>query len=403
MNDGLPPRLDGFAPWPDADSLTDLAIRETFVDPLNLESFWFQWYLEGFVDQGYGKLKCLLGRPGSGKTHLLRHLRLAAKEAGYQTAQVDASRVKIAAIEELYRAVADQVDWQGLLAQVLRYVIQGELGYPEFSGNPREFIAWGENTRQLMPNLLRRDLREAIDRYLRRVDWHPEFSMVVRAWMNEQVSDVMIDESVAVTWLRAEKLGASLRKSLGVRSNVTRRNARGLLTSLASLAHKAFGKGLLILIDNVQVIASSVRVEGRPYYTRGARDQAYEMFREMIDESPFTPYLMTILAGDIDPLSNARTGFPSYPALWARLETEVQSPEANRFADLVYLDALWEQDEESLHQLVFNWRDTPVERDKDLIPSEQDEVVTMGLEWGRPRRLVAQLWAIRGHGEGEQA
>lgn len=382
--------------WLDAGTWPREVIDSAFVDPLGLEDFWFQWYLDGFVDQGHGKVKCLVGRPGSGKTHFLRHLGMAAQVAGYQVAWVDLAQVKVAAIEDLYRSIASQVDWPDLLNQVLLEVIVSELGYPEFHGNPGDFIAWGETERQLTPNLLRRDLREAIDKRLRHIDWHPEFRLVVRTWMQEQVGDLMAEDPSALAWLHGEKLGASQRKSLGVKSNVTRRNARALLASLAELAHRAHGRGLLVLLDNVHVVALTTRVDGRPYYTKGARDQVYEMFRQLIDESPFTPHLMTVLAASADPISQAKAGFPSYPALWERLQTEVHSTKVNRFADLIDLDTLWDSDPAAVNQLSTEW----TSRVASLIPFEsaRDSMGTLGLEWGQPRRILQEM--VKVHGEG---
>lgn len=375
----------------DASSWPNEVIQETFVDPLGIEGFWRTWYLDGFIDQGHGKVKCVMGRPGSGKTHVLRHLGLVAQEIGYQVAWVDFARTKVAAIEDLYRVVASQVDWESLLTKTLSEIIGGELGYPEFEGNPRDFILWGEEKRGLVPTLLRRDLREAVDRWLRRADWHPEFRLAVRTWMQEQSGDLVPKDSPAALWLQGERLGASQRKTLGVKSNVTRRNARALLASLASLAHLARGRGLLVLVDNVHVVALTTRMDGRPYYTKGARDQVYEMLRQLIDESPFTPHLMTILGGTTDPLSQAKAGFPSYPALWERLQTEVQSDKVNRFSDLVDLDRLWDGDEEAVAKMSQTWSR---EAAAAMFGAEfaPDLSGSLGLEWGRPRRLIAEVW-----------
>jgi hypothetical protein len=386
MNDAE--RMGSFAAFPEAEAVSDAVIHSTFSDPMGIEDFWFRWYLNGFVDQGHGKVKCVLGRPGSGKTHFLRHLAMKAREVGYQAAYVDAAKERISLVDELYRAVATKVDWSDIVDKALWSVITGELGYPEFSGFVSQFIAWGESTRHLSPNLLRRDVREAIDRFLYTVDLQPDFSMGLRTWMNQEVS--LEPGSTAVReWLQGNKLGVSQRKSLGVRSNVSRRNARSFLASLASFIHYAQGQGLMIFIDNIDTMAAKTRVEGRPYYTRSARDQSYEMIRELIDESPFTPYLMTVIAGNTDQVTNSKTGFPSYPALWTRLQNEVQSPNPNRFADVLDLDRMWEKDESQQEALTRHWGETPIEWS--TLPQETPIRNSMGLEWGRPRRMVAEV------------
>ncbi len=392
MTEGNSRPLGGSDRWPDASLWPDAVIEETYVDPFGLVKFWEQWYLDGFVNRGQGKVKCLVGRPGAGKTHVLRYLSSVAGKRGFQVARVDVSDIKVAAIDDLYREVATQINWDVLLSRILVHVIQNELGYPEFDRDPASFISWGESIRQLTPNFLRRDLREAINKHFQQVDWYSDFAMAVRSWILDHVSDNPLGGSAEVAWLRGEKLGASHRKSMGTRSNINRRNARLCLGSLASLAHVAFGQGLIVLVDNVEVMASSTRVENRPYYTRGSRDQAYEMFRQLIDESPLTPYLMTILCGDEDPLSGSQIGFPSYPALWARLETEIHSDKPNLFADWVSLDALWEQDAVALDALRERWLRISADWWVDADGNPSGTMQPLGLEWGRPRRMIAELW-----------
>ncbi|PSR22534.1 MAG: hypothetical protein C7B45_06290 [Sulfobacillus acidophilus] len=389
MNDDANIRV--LATLPSADSLPDTVLQETFVDPLGIESFWEHWYLQGFVDQGFGKVKLVVGKPGSGKTHLLYHFAARARMLGYVVASIDAYRDRISAIDELYRAVAGQVNWEELFRSALRIVIQEELGYPEFDGGPEEFLTWGETVRNLSGNLLRRDMREAIDRFLRAIDLESEFLLALRVRMNhillEQPSDA------AQQWLMGQKVGATVRKGIGLQESVTRRNARALLTSLAVWVHRLTRCGLVILIDNIDALASTTRVEGRPYYTRAARDQSYEMLRELLDESAFSPYLMTVWAGDGEAVANPRTGFSSYPALWARLQTEVQSDRPNLFADLVDLDKLWAEDAAHLDDLVSRWRAVPLT--EPLARGMDSSHTTLGLEWGRPRRLVADVLGER--------
>ena len=381
-------RMGSFALYPEAEAVTDRVVSDTFSDPLAIEAFWFRWYMEGFVDEGHGKLKCLLGRPGAGKTHLLRHLGMKARESGYRTAYVDARSERISFIDELYRAVASHIDWEDIVEKASRAVITNELGYPEFFGDVSQFMTWGDTERHLSPNLLRRDIREATDRFLQNSDLHPDFSMAIRTWINQEMSGEPRDTTIQ-EWLQGSKLAASQRKSLDVRSNVTRRNARSFLSSLASFIHHSGGRGLLVFIDNIDVIAATSRTDGRPYYTRNARDHSYEMIRELIDESPFTPYLMTVLAGNTDQVTNPRSGFPSYPALWTRLQSEVQSPNPNRFADVIDLDQLWEYDVSDQENLARLWREASIEwSDK---PQDLQVHRSIGLEWGRPRRHIAEV------------
>ncbi len=382
-----------FADFPVAEALDDSVIGETFVDPMDIEEFWLRWYLRGFVAQGYGKVKFLVGRPGSGKTHLLRHISLTAEDQGYRVAMIDAKVEKISLIDELYRAVAGKLQWPNLIEKTLRLVISEQLGYPEFQDDPSDFITWAERSRGLTATLLRRDLREGIDHFLAKSDFAQDFLLAVRTWADHYLSGDQEGQAEAIRWLRGERLGASSRKVLGLRSDINRRNARAMLVSLVGWLHLLGEPGLLILVDDLDALTAGKRLDDRPYYTRMARDQAYEMIRQLIDESPFTPYLMTIFAGNQSALSNPKTGLPSYPALWARLQTEVQTARPNRFADMVDLDTLWEQGSQAVDLLPRVWNDREVAWPENGVGRESSK--TVGLEWGIPRRMVSEVLSAR--------
>lgn len=384
MTDEL--RLRAFANFPQVEALDHTMVRNTFCDPMGLEDFWFHWYLKGFVDQGQGKVKCLIGRPGSGKTHFLRHLGFRAQEAGYVTIFLDAGRDRIAAIDELYKLIASQVDWMGLIEGALHRVVADELGYPEFGQPLEEFLGWGEGTRGLAPNMLRRDLREAIDRFLARCDLAADFSSVVRSAMNGKMLGEL-GTAVAIEWLLGHKLGVRDLKPLGVRGGINRRNARAILASLSTWVHYVGHQGLLVAVDNIGVMALTSRVDGRPYYTRGQRDQAYEMIRELIDDSALTPYFMLVMAGNQSDVTNTRSGFVSYPALWVRLQNEIHSSEPNLFLDLLDLDQLWEYGADHTETLLHDWSQVSILFGEET--GQEGAPTTMGLEWGLPRRLVA--------------
>ena len=389
-----PERVESFRVAPKADVLPAEMVQEAFVDPGGLEDFWVRWYLEGFIDQGQGKVKLLLGRSGAGKTHFLRHLQWRAESLGYVVVVLDAARTRMAAIDDVYRALAAGVPWNQLFKAVLRRVIAGKLGYSEFAAPLGEFFEWGESERQVEGRLLRRDFREQLDSFLKTMDMDGDFLLAARSAMHQAMGIASEDSHFAKDWLLGEKIGAGPRKSIGLRSPLSKRNARGLVISLASLIHSAWGRGLVLLIDNAETLALTARVEGRQYYTRAARDQSYEMLRELIDESAFSPFLFTVVGGTSEAISDLRSGFPSYPALWDRLQTEIATERPNLFADLIDLDRLWEQDNTGLHKLMEYWNELSWPHDSSWVSGASDDG-TLGLEWGKPRRLIAKILTQR--------
>ncbi|MCY0878802.1 MAG: DUF2791 family P-loop domain-containing protein [Firmicutes bacterium] len=385
----MTPVVRQFAACPRAEYLPEPVMAETFCDPLGIAAFWAKWYLDGFVDQGNGKVKVVLGRPGAGKTHLLRYVAYLARNRGYTTALIDAGRHRLASIDEVYRLVARQIAWQPLVEHWLIQIVQRDLGYVEFQGrSASDLAAWarGGGVRDLM--LFQRDVREAVERRLHSLDLARDFFVAVRSLA---LSLAMEGEPRGglVTWILGDRLDAASRRALGLGDNVNRQNGRALLASLARLLHGLGQRGLVIAVDNIQAVAATRRVEGQPYYTRANRDQHYEMLRQLIDDTAITPYLMVYVVGDLESVTNVRSGFPSYPALWARLQNEVKSSLPNLFADVISLDELWAADQELGEQLAARW--SAARPWTELTPIEEAAPDSYRVEWALPRRLVVDV------------
>lgn len=124
---------DAFAAFPSAEAVSLRTLSETFHDPFGIEEFWRRWYLEGFISGGHGKVKFVRGRPGSGKTHFLRHFGETAQHLGYASALIDCATVPLGAIDQFYRAVSARFDWLALADEAIRLVIARDLGYREFT------------------------------------------------------------------------------------------------------------------------------------------------------------------------------------------------------------------------------------------------------------------------------
>lgn len=333
--------LELFRSRPTAELLSDKDIAATFVDPSGIVQFWLQEYLHGFVDAGAGKVKFVKGRTGTGKTHLLREINLLSTETGYLSVFLSGYVDKLAAIDDLYRAVSKHIDWNEILDKCTVSLIHGQLGYQDYQRPVDEFREWAEQTQGRSQISLMTDIREASDRFVREMDVYAAFREPLRASLMRRLGSDQSDESLLVRWLQGERIKKAERRSIGVPTNVDKRNARAMLLSLASLSRVAGYRGLVILVDGTEVMAATQRQEDLPYYTRGARDQAYEMMRELIDESHHAPHLFVVFAGNEELFENQKTGVRAYPALWNRVQPEIVTAQVNRFADIADLDKLW--------------------------------------------------------------
>src|SRR3989304_2154621 len=78
------------------------------IGPSIWEDFVVEHYLAqgGYIQDGYSQMKIILGRPGAGKTHLLRRLVARAHDLGYLSVLLSASELRLPHIDALYAAIA---------------------------------------------------------------------------------------------------------------------------------------------------------------------------------------------------------------------------------------------------------------------------------------------------------
>jgi len=378
--------LELFRSRPTAELLSERDIAATFVDPSGIVRFWLQEYLHGFVDAGAGKVKFVKGRTGTGKTHLLRELHLLSTETRYLSVFLSGYVDKLAAIDDLYRAVSKHIDWHAILDKCAVSLIQQQLGYQDYQLPVDQFREWAEQTQGRSQMSLMTDIREASDRFVRDLDVYAAFREPLRASLMRRLGSDRTDELRLIQWLQGERLKKAERRSIGLPTNVDKRNARAMLLSLAALARVAGYQGLVILVDGTEVMAATQRQEGLPYYTRAARDQAYEMIRQLIDESHHAPHLFVVFAGNEALFENQKTGIGAYPALWNRIQPEIVTAQINRFADIADLDKLWCA--EDLQEITEIWREK-----KDSVELTGEPGAPMraarSLDWARVRRSVS--------------
>ena len=157
--------------------------------------------------------------------------------------------------------------------------------------------------------------------------------------MEEQNKELLLgwlagDRSVKITSLRS--LGLSP-------ARITRVNARHMLRSLAQVIHMAGYSGLLVTVDDMEILLSRSSLEPL-HYTKLKREDTYESIRQLIDDIDTLKNIMFIFAFDRELLDNDKAGIKSYQALWMRIQSEIVSQRFNRFTDIVDMDRLAAQE-----------------------------------------------------------
>jgi hypothetical protein len=296
-----------------------------------------EYYLKNYIINGGSKVKLLVGPEGWGKTHLLRFIQNDAKKMGYQTVSISLQdQKKVLNIVDLYKQCASSVD-QDLLSAGLCRQAGKELGYSEDKYN---------GIKPMLPILIEegltrgeaiREIRKAVKRITRKSDLNPSFNVFVY----NLLADRLIDNSskgdeVYWKWFKGDKLEYYEKKSSHLFDKLNRINARVRLYSLIRLVQLSGSNGLVLLIDNLDVMTQRDPETQRYRCTPNAAKDIYELFRQLVDAAELLEYFFVVIAGRPEILSDERRGLKSYEALWQRLRTGLISSEHfNRFADMV--------------------------------------------------------------------
>lgn len=120
-------------------------------------------------------------------------------------------------------------------------------------------------------------------------------------------------------------------------ARIDRFNARLMLRALVEIARLAGHTGLFVAVDGLEVLRSR-GPNGRPRYTRGARDEFYESLRQLIDDFDGLEHTLFCFAFRTELVHDRFLGLESYEALWLCIISETAGTRVNRFGDLLDLD-----------------------------------------------------------------
>jgi hypothetical protein len=340
--------------------------HDVHVDPAGQLAFLDDHYLSagrGFIAEGGGKVKVVVGATGSGKTHFLNAVLGHARARGFLTVEVDAALQPLAGFDQLYRAVAAGLD----LAEMARRFIAATLrrsGYGDVALQPGETLASWCEAHGHEPGPLRIRLEEQLHRDLERnSDLDVGYAVGLARWCAAlawgTTAEDPLAEGLGERWLRGERLPVRDCNRLRLGRALDRFNARLWLRSLLQFVRQAGWPGLVVGADNLGALLQKSRPgeppvawEARlpasvPYYTAQKAADFYEMVRTLIDETGLLPGFLLLLAGPPELMTDERRGIPSYVALAERLRTEIETVELNRFADVIVPERLWAADSQA--------------------------------------------------------
>jgi hypothetical protein len=326
-------------------------LQDLFVDFGGVQDFWLTNYVGRFIPHGGSKVKWIRGREGAGKSHLLRSLALAAEASGMLTAELDAQATSLRGIDEFVRAVLGALDYRRVIDRLSEQVVV-QMGYdPEDVAGDDSFLAWLVREHTRVETRASAAIREAV---LKPLDIDLNLKTALGFALDRTLGANNSGFEELDRWFRGERVTRGRLASIGLSRPLNKLNARAILQGWGSAILAAGLNGLLITVDGLEQVLAP-KTEGSPYYTRMRREETYEMLRQFIDDGDALAGIWIVVAARPEVFDDPRHGFPSYPALDARITNEVHAFDTNRFEDMLDWDRVVEQNPDCLVKLVDRW------------------------------------------------
>lgn len=299
-------------------------------------------YLADYIGRGGAAVKLLSVGDEAERLRLSQWLSTVGD--GFEHASVDAATTRIHLIDQVFTAVAGQLDWVTMAGAVVRSALElAAFPAPGHPDHDRIDLAAVARHHDVDAAELYRSVRRAIEQIvLRDTELSHEFRVAMLRLCQERLGrgDVSATErETVIGWLRGERLAAADLRAVGLRAKVNRYTARPLLLSLTRWLRTA-GRSGLVLHLNLDRLAVTRRppvgLRDGFYYSKAATLDAFEMVRQLIDATDETEGLFVAVQLPPPLVGDEARGLPAYTALQMRVVDEVRDRRrANPYAALV--------------------------------------------------------------------
>jgi len=316
-----------------------------------LTGFWEEKYLSEYIPSGGSRIQFLTGRKGSGKTHLIEYL--LSRISNYKTVSFSARKVWINDFKEIFFEVVQQCDLEACLRRCGEAIV-AELGFrsDDYSGS---FIDYLASIGQDDP-VTKREIRLQLNKmFMQNPLIDNNFACACALLTGGQLGHPLLDEpsrEALLGWLTGNKdVKLPTLRGLGLSPmRIARHNARHMLRSLIEVIKMAGYDGLVIAVDDLDILVTNDSLE-EIRYTRQKREDVYESIRELIDEIDTLRNVFFLFAFNRRLIDDEACGIKSYQALWFRIQNEIHSDRVNRFSNMIDLDRLPVYDVQSVMDL----------------------------------------------------
>lgn len=304
-----------------------------------------QEYLRGFVDGGGAAVKFVVPADETSAASFLDRFQATADSAGYTTVHVDSASTRVHLLDQVFFQVARQIDWEELAAIAVTKAVTAA-GYPPPPDGSVTLERLASHHR-VDPRELKRDLDRQLQHQVQQdyamvQEFRTAMLRLCQAQLRSgQVADAEYD--AVMEWLRGDLRQMSALKSALIFRRIGRHNARQLLFSLAHWLTVNDRTGMALVLD-VRRLGFSRRPAPEErhghYYTKAALLDAYEVLRQLIDNTDEMANCIVVVVASPAFLSDPSRGVDAYQALKLRIFDEVRDVRRdNPLSSLIRLGA----------------------------------------------------------------
>jgi BREX system ATP-binding protein BrxC/D len=303
-------------------------------------------YLDSYVADGGAAVKFVVAGEAGDADRFGATVRDRAAGRGYATVRVDAVDVRVHMMDQLFFAVAAQVDWDGLAAHRVR-ATYAAIAHPVPDEGGDVSVEAVAAHHHVDPGELTRDVNRQLQHdvfndYAMVQEFRIAMLRLCQAQLRTgQVTDA--EHAAVLDWLRGELRQISVLRSAMIFRRIGRHNARQLMFSLAHWLAVNGRAGLLIELDVRRFgFARRPQPEERHglYYTKASLLDGYELLRQLVDNTDELSYCCVVVVAGPEFISDPARGVDAYQALKLRIHDEVRDRNRdNPFSSLIRLGA----------------------------------------------------------------
>ena len=289
-------------------------------------------YLATFIADGGAAVKFVVAG-AQGRADLIRRLAHTGEERGYLVLTADAAEHRFHMPQDLFFAMAAQVDWRRAARRFIIRLAQDEGFSVDGVDAAQEGVIRSIADRAgtgIDAGFLFTSLTPALQRrlYFDR-NMSKDFRVAMtHLCLHERSLDQPYQGQAIIDWLTGRNTRMSNVKQYSIFTPVNRTTARHLLRSAFYWFRSAGYTGTMVLLDNERVTRRLRPEDGSRYYTRAMTIDHYELLREFVDGADRLPATLLVICSGSDFLDQEADrqsrGVGIYPALQTRIIDDVR-------------------------------------------------------------------------------